>query len=122
MSAARDALALGEHVLGDLSGIAPARLRDVAALETVLRDAATAAGATILGAHMHRFGEGGVTGVLLLAESHLSIHTWPEHGFAAIDVFMCGDARPFEAAQAIAAGLGATHARYTRATRHVNAD
>ena len=57
-------------------------------------------GATILHAHLHRFDslrvgapageQGGVTGVLLLAESHLSIHTWPEHGFAAIDAFMCG--------------------------------
>ena len=92
--------AVGEHLLLDLYGVAPALLRDAAALETALRDAAAALGATILHAHLHRFdsvrtglpaGEpGGVTGVLLLAESHLSIHTWPEHGFAAIDAFMCG--------------------------------
>ena len=92
--------AVGEHLLLDLYGVAPALLRDAAALETTLRDAADALGATILHAHLHRFDtvrtglpageQGGVTGVLLLAESHLSIHTWPEHGFAAIDAFMCG--------------------------------
>lgn len=92
--------AVGEHLLLDLYGVAPALLRDAHALEAALREAADALGATILHAHLHHFdslraaardGEpGGVTGVLLLAESHLSIHTWPEHGFAAVDAFMCG--------------------------------
>lgn len=92
--------AVGEHLLLDLYGVAPALLRDAHTLEAALREAADALGATILHTHLHRFdslrtgtpaGEsGGVTGVLLLAESHLSIHTWPEHGFAAIDAFMCG--------------------------------
>ena len=92
--------AVGEHLLLDLYGVAPDLLRDAAALEATLRAAAAALGATILHAHLHRFDslrggspveeQGGVTGVLLLAESHLSIHTWPEHGFAAVDAFMCG--------------------------------
>ncbi|WP_296224321.1 adenosylmethionine decarboxylase [Ralstonia sp. UBA689] len=92
--------AVGEHLLLDLYGVAPTLLRDAYALEAALREAAYALGATILHAHLHRFDslrtgmpageQGGVTGVLLLAESHLSIHTWPEHGFAAIDAFMCG--------------------------------
>lgn len=91
--------AVGEHLLLDLYGVPPALLRDAHLLEAALREAADALGATILHAHLHRFGTlragdpsatGGVTGVLLLAESHLSIHTWPEHGFAAIDAFMCG--------------------------------
>lgn len=100
LSAEETSAAVGEHLLLDLYGVAPALLRDAAALETALRDAADALGATILHAHLHRFDsvrtglpvgeQGGVTGVLLLAESHLSIHTWPEHGFAAIDAFMCG--------------------------------
>ena len=96
----------GRHLLADFSGVAAACLADAAALEALLREAALAAGSTILGAHFHPFGLGlGVTGVLLLAESHLSIHTWPEHGFAAVDVFMCGSARPELAVDAIEAAL-----------------
>jgi S-adenosylmethionine decarboxylase len=70
-------------------------LADPAALGQILRQAAIAAGAHILFSHFHHFGQQqGVTGVLLLAESHISIHTWPEQGFAAADVFMCGQAEP----------------------------
>lgn len=88
-------LPLGTHLLADLSGIAAERLRDCAALERLLRDAAVAAGAQVLHSHFHSFGAGqGVTGVVLLAESHISLHTWPEVGFAAVDIFMCGAARP----------------------------
>lgn len=85
----------GTHVLADLSGVAPALLADCTRLETLLRDAAAAAGATILHSHFHAFGPGqGVTGVVLLAESHISIHTWPEQQFAAADIFMCGASQP----------------------------
>jgi S-adenosylmethionine decarboxylase len=85
----------GIHLLADLHGVDPALLRDPAHMDDLLRRAALAAGARILHSHFHLFGEGqGVTGVLLLAESHISVHTWPEHGFAAADIFMCGDAKP----------------------------
>ena len=85
----------GTHVLADLSGIAAEKLSDCAALESLLRAAAEAAHARVLFSHFHGFGEGqGVTGVVLLAESHISIHTWPECGFAAADIFMCGSAQP----------------------------
>ena len=85
----------GEHLLADFHGVLPARLRDARALELLLRRAATVAGAQVLSSHFHSFGEeDGVTGVAILAESHISIHTWPESGFAAIDIFMCGSARP----------------------------
>ena len=78
------------------------------AIEALLRAAADAAGATPVAGHFHPFGPGlGVTGVLLLKESHISIHTWPEHGFAAVDVFMCGAARPDKAVEAISAALAA---------------
>ena len=88
-------LPLGTHLLADLSGILAERLRDCDALERLLREAAVAAGAQVLHGHFHSFGPGqGITGVLLLAESHISIHTWPECSFAAVDIFMCGAAQP----------------------------
>ena len=102
-------LAAGTHLLADLHGVAPALLRDAAAIDALLRRAAERAGARILHGHFHTFGEGGgVTGVLLLAESHISIHTWPEAGFAAADIFMCGAARPQLALQVIERELAPT--------------
>lgn len=74
-------------------------------LEATMRQAADAAGATILAAHFHPFEGGGITGVLLLAESHITVHTWPEHGYAALDLFMCGGANVSAAADALDKGL-----------------
>jgi len=97
----------GWHLLADLCGIAPDRLTDPAELEQLLIAAARAAGATVLSSHFHHFGSGqGVTGVVLLAESHISIHTWPESGFAALDIFMCGQTRPQRALEVIHGSLG----------------
>jgi len=67
------------------------RLDDLAHIEHALSAAVKASGAKLLKLELHHFGEGmGVAGVALLAESHISIHTWPEHGYAALDIFMCG--------------------------------
>lgn len=83
--------AIGKHILADLHGVKPCALRDSAALENLLCRVAREAGARVLSSHFHSFGEGGgITGVVLLAESHISIHTWPECGLAAADIFMCG--------------------------------
>jgi len=85
----------GTHWLVDCYGVDALLLRDAPTIEALLRDAARAAGAHVLSSHVHRFGDGaGVTGVVVLAESHLTIHTWPEHGFAAIDLFLCGETEP----------------------------
>jgi S-adenosylmethionine decarboxylase len=85
----------GIHLLADFHGVFEANLVSCEAIDALLRLGAEAAGATILHSHFHSFGpQQGVTGVLLLAESHISIHTWPEYGFAAADIFMCGDAAP----------------------------
>jgi S-adenosylmethionine decarboxylase len=79
----------GKHWLVEFHGAAS--LDRVAPIRRALKNAATAAGATLLKIQLHHFGGGnGVTGVALLAESHISIHTWPERGYAAIDIFMCG--------------------------------
>jgi S-adenosylmethionine decarboxylase len=96
----------GQHLLADLHGVEPALLTDASRLDALLRAAAQAAGARILHSHFHAFGPGaGVTGVLLLAESHISMHSWPECGFAAADIFMCGQARPELALEVILAAL-----------------
>jgi S-adenosylmethionine decarboxylase len=87
--------AKGRHVLADFHGVSASLLKDVTNLERNIRKAAACSGATVLSCHFHRFGEGlGVTGVALLAESHISIHTWPELEFAALDVYMCGALDP----------------------------
>lgn len=82
---------IGTHALIDFWGVKAAKLTDLAFVEAALRKAAIAANATVLSANLHQFGgHQGLTGFLLLAESHLSIHTWPEDGFAALDVYLCG--------------------------------
>lgn len=101
----------GRHLIADLTGCA--RLDDAGFVEAALVAAAEAAGATVLEARLHSFGPGqGVTGVVLLAESHISIHTWPEHGYAAVDIFLCGRRHDLDAALgSIVAALGATVSR-----------
>lgn len=83
----------GTHLLVDLFGAR--RLDDLKHIEATLERCVEAAGATLLGVHLHHFTpNGGVSGVAVLAESHISIHSWPEADYAALDVFMCGAAQP----------------------------
>jgi S-adenosylmethionine decarboxylase len=73
-------------------------LDDKDRIEQAMIDAVEAAGATLLHIHLHTFTpSGGVSGVAVLAESHISVHTWPERGYAAFDIFMCGNAEPRKA-------------------------
>ena len=86
-------VALGKHLIADF--YSANNLYDANTAAPVMRKAAEAAGATVLDVKLHHFGDKcGFTGVVLLAESHISIHTWPENDYAAIDIFMCGDAEP----------------------------
>lgn len=86
----------GSHLIVDLWGAQ--RIDELGYIEETLRECIRAAGATLLHIHLHHFTpNGGVSGVAVLAESHISVHTWPESGFAAFDVFMCGDADPHKA-------------------------
>jgi len=82
----------GVHLIVDLHGASG--LNDIDLIETTLRRCVDAAGATLLHIHLHHFSPNGVSGVAVLAESHISIHTWPDAGYAALDVFMCGQALP----------------------------
>lgn len=94
---------IGQHLLLEQWG--GRGLSDAGTLEHAMRAAAEAGGATVLGAHFHPFEGGGVTGVLLLAESHITVHTWPEQGYAALDLFMCGAADVVVAADTLDAAL-----------------
>ncbi len=100
----------GHHLLADLIGCAGG-LDDLALVERALRAGVAAAGATLIDIRLHHFGAGqGVTGVALLAESHISVHTWPEHGYAALDFFLCGASNDIEAAlSAVAAHFAPAH-------------
>jgi S-adenosylmethionine decarboxylase len=82
----------GVHLIVDLHGAK--RLNDIDHIEATLRRCVEAARATLLHIHLHHFQPSGVSGVAVLAESHISIHTWPEAGYAALDIFMCGSAEP----------------------------
>lgn len=83
----------GTHLLLDLWGAK--YLDDIERIENAMRECVEACGATLLHIHLHHFSPSyGVSGVAVLAESHISVHTWPERDYAAFDVFMCGDAQP----------------------------
>ena len=98
----------GTHLIVDFWGAK--LLTDLAAVESALRASVLAANATLLHIHLHHFAEGGgISGVAVLAESHISVHTWPEHNFAAFDVFMCGNARPELAVEVLKAAFRPTH-------------
>ncbi len=85
----------GRHIIIDLHGVHGPLLADLELIKATLIRAAKVAGATLLNIDLHTFEpNGGISGIAVLAESHISIHSWPENGYAAIDAFMCGDARP----------------------------
>jgi S-adenosylmethionine decarboxylase len=86
-----DLTALGKHLLLELRDCNREALNDLSLLEGTLVYAAEEAGATVVGKHFHRFAPQGVSGAVLISESHLSLHTWPEYGYAAVDIFTCGD-------------------------------
>lgn len=82
----------GVHLIIDLFGAK--QLNDLVFIEETMRACVEASGATLLHIHLHPFEPDGVSGVAVLAESHISVHTWPDEGYAAFDVFMCGDTKP----------------------------
>ena len=93
-----DQVYAGKHYILDFWGAR--ELDNPVLMEQTLRRCVEKAGATLLHIHLHRFSpSGGLSGVAVLAESHISVHTWPENGFAAFDIFMCGDTRPEQAVE-----------------------
>jgi S-adenosylmethionine decarboxylase proenzyme len=81
---------LGRHLLVELYDCDPDKLNDPKGVEQAMREAASLSGATIVQSVFHMFSPYGVSGVVVVAESHLAVHTWPEYGFAAVDYFSCG--------------------------------
>ena len=93
----------GIHLIIDLHGAE--RLNDIEHIEATLRRCVDASRATLLHIHLHHFQPSGVSGVAVLAESHISIHTWPERAFASIDIFMCGACDPYDSLSALKAAF-----------------
>ncbi len=100
--------ALGRQLLLELKGCDKEVLNDIGFLREALLTAASEAGATVLGESFHRFNPQGVSGVVIIAESHLVIHTWPEYGYVAADIFTCGNSvQPERAAEILIRKLDA---------------
>lgn len=97
----------GRHFLVEYHGCSYDILNDLDAIEKLMRHAAEQAGTTIVTSTFHPFTPHGVSGVVVIAESHLSIHTWPEVGYAAVDFYTCGEGQPEAAHETLRAGLEA---------------
>lgn len=90
--------ALGRHILVEFYDCDSEVLNDLTVVENSMKEAAKVSGATIVKSVFHLFNPHGVSGVVVIAESHLAIHTWPEYGYAAVDLFTCGDSvNPWDA-------------------------
>ncbi|RMG70443.1 MAG: S-adenosylmethionine decarboxylase proenzyme [Nitrospirae bacterium] len=83
--------ALGKHLLVELKDCNPEVIKDLNTVREAMLTAARQARATIIDVAFHEFSPFGISGMVVIAESHLSIHTWPEYGYAAVDIFTCGD-------------------------------
>ena len=109
---------LGCHVLLELKDCNPVLLNDLTYIRQAMLTAAHDVGATVVGESFHRFSPQGVTGILAIAESHISIHTWPEHGYAAADIFTCGASfSPMDAASRLAEQLESRDAEFKEIER-----
>ncbi|HHP7245331.1 MAG TPA: adenosylmethionine decarboxylase [Elainellaceae cyanobacterium] len=101
---------VGLHCILELYGCPATRLNDTALIRDLLKGSADRARSTFLGDLIHQFSPHGITALALLAESHISIHTWPEEGYAAIDVFTCGEhTQPEQACHYLIEQLEARH-------------
>ena len=111
---------IGRHCILELYQCDNAKLNDEAFVRTTITSSAKIAGATLINLVTHSFKPQGVTGLALLAESHISIHTWPEIGYAAIDVFTCGDhAMPEKACKFLSNNFAAKHFSYKNIEREI---
>ena len=111
---------LGRHLLLELYDCSSEVLDSLESVKTAMVEAAKRAGATIIDVVFHEFNPFGISGVVVIAESHLSIHTWPEYRYAAVDIFSCGDTlKPAEAASYLVEQFGASRASCVEVKRGV---
>ncbi len=109
---------VGHHYVAEASGCNPEIIGKVEAVEQILVRAAEVAKVTIWSISFHRFNPNGVSGVVVISESHLAVHTWPELGYAALDIFTCGnDANPEAAVEYALKEFGASSMHITEVTR-----
>lgn len=109
---------LGRHVLAEVYGCDRSILDDVDKVERIMVNAALEAGAEVREVAFHKFSPQGVSGVVVISESHLAIHTWPELGYAAVDVFTCGDkVNPWDACNFIVEKFKASNVSATEMKR-----
>ena len=107
---AAEGFALGRQETIEFYDCDPAKLTDAALMEKVFIDAAKQSGATVIDSNFHQFVPQGVSGVVVISESHFAVHAWPEHEYAAVDLFTCGDGVDFDKAIAvIAQGISSKH-------------
>lgn len=105
---------LGRHILAEFTDCDRNILNDLDAIRSLLTEAARRSGATIVETLFHEYNPHGLSGVIVIAESHISIHTWPEYGYASVDFFTCGErVNPWEGCRYLEQGLGCT-SLYTR--------
>lgn len=109
---------LGQHYIVEASGCDPEIISSVSAVEEILVKAADLAGVQIWSISFHRFQPHGVSGVVVISESHLSVHTWPEVGYVALDIYTCGkDAKPEIAVEYALEQFKATSVHVTEISR-----
>jgi S-adenosylmethionine decarboxylase len=109
---------LGRHLIAELSDCNSKTLDNLELLEQYLEEAVRLSGATIVRSVFHRYNPQGVSGVVVIAESHLSVHTWPEYAYAAVDFFACGESvDPYQALNYIKDKLGSQSAQLSEIKR-----
>lgn len=113
---------IGRHVIAEFYGCDPAVLNDVDGIRARMIRAAELTGATVLGEMFHAFSPHGVSGTVVIAESHLSIHTWPENGYVAVDIYTCGGLNPRIGFDHLYETLGAKQSRIQEILRGLPED
>jgi len=111
---------LGKHLIVEFTKCDMTILDDMEKLEEFMKESVRISGATIVKSSFHRYNPQGVSGVVVIAESHISIHTWPEYGYAAVDFFTCGESvDPYKAYEYMKEKLNSSVAHVTEIKRGI---